>query len=326
MKKKYKILITILLGIIIFIAACNIAAPAKVVADNPFVTNGLPMVCAHRGGKNLNPENTLKAYKACVNELKVDILETDVYLTKDNYLVLSHDEEINRTSDVEIITGSNESYKIIDHTLEELRYFNYGYNFQLNGEYPYRDLVEQNNERVQTIFDNELNIVTIDEFFSAFYEQNPNLLFIIEIKNAGELGYKACEILNSLLTNKYPLYLNRVVIGTFNDEIESHLKVQYSNLLRGASPKGATAFIVTEMFRVNLFDMQSFACLQLPTEEYGINLTKKHYIKRAHRRNIAVQYWTINDEKTMRLLIENGCDAIITDDPILLKQVLNEYQ
>ncbi len=326
MKKKYKILITIVLGIIIFFVTCNIMPPAKVVADNPFITDGLPMVCAHRGGKDLNPENTLKAYKACVNELKVDILETDLYLTKDHYLVLSHDEEINRTSDVEVITGSSDAYKITDHTLEELRYFNYGYNFNINGEYPYRNLVENSDNRVQTITENELNIVTIDEFFGAFYEEHPELLFIVEIKNGGELGYKACEILNELLVNKYPKYQNRIVIGTFNDEIESHIKVQYPNLLRGASPKAATAFIVTELLRLNLFDMQSFACLQLPTEDSGINLTKKHYINRAHRRNIAVQYWTINDAETMRLLIENGCDAIMTDDPILLKQVLEEYK
>ncbi len=326
MKKRYKVLLTILLGIIVFFIMCNLVPPAYVVAENPFVTDGLPMVCAHRGGKDLNPENTLKAYKACVDELKVDILETDLYLTKDNYLVLSHDEEINRTSDVEIITGSEEPYKITDHTLAELQYFNYGYNFKINGEYPYRDLVSNNENRVQIIKENNLNMITIDEFFNAFYEEHPELLFIIEIKNSGDLGYKACEILNDILVNKYPKYQNRIVVGTFNDEIESHLKSKYPNLLRGASPKAAKIYVATELVKLNIFDTQTFACLQLPTEELGINLTKKHFIKRAHRRNIAVQYWTINDEETMRLLIENGCDAIMTDDPVLLQQVLAEYK
>ena len=41
---------------------------------------------------------------------------------------------------------------------------------------------------------------------------------------------------------------------------------------------------------------------------------------------MAVQYWTINDEETMRELIDKGCDAIMTDDPKLLKSVLDSYR
>ena len=61
-------------------------------------------------------------------------------------------------------------------------------------------------------------------------------------------------------------------------------------------------------------------------EEYGINLTSKAIIARAHRRGMAVQYWTINDESDMRTLIELGCDAIMTDNPELLIKVLEEYK
>jgi glycerophosphoryl diester phosphodiesterase len=37
-----------------------------------------------------------------------------------------------------------------------------------------------------------------------------------------------------------------------------------------------------------------------------------------------VQVWTINDEATMRDLIEMGVDGIMTDDPPLLTRVINE--
>jgi glycerophosphoryl diester phosphodiesterase len=83
------------------------------------------------------------------------------------------------------------------------------------------------------------------------------------------------------------------------------------------------------MLKVNIFDNGDFACLQIPVEyDVGValNLAKRTYIKRAHRRNIAVQYWTINDAETMRKLIELGCDCIMTDDPILLKSVIEEYK
>ena len=69
--------------------------------------------------------------------------------------------------------------------------------------------------------------------------------------------------------------------------------------------------------------------MQIPTSyDVGIeiSLDKRTFIKRAHRRNIAVQYWTINDAETMRELIELGCDCIMTDNPELLSQVLDEYR
>ncbi|MBR3436168.1 MAG: hypothetical protein IKG97_00280, partial [Lachnospiraceae bacterium] len=93
---------------------------------------------------------------------------------------------------------------------------------------------------------------------------------------------------------------------------------------------GAAQFIITQMLGVNLFANVDFTCLQIPMS-YNIkgirlDLTRKTYLRRAHRRNIAVQYWTINDADDMRFLIERGVDCIMTDDPLLLKQVLDEYR
>ena len=99
--------------------------------------------------------------------------------------------------------------------------------------------------------------------------------------------------------------------------------------MRGAPTGTAAKFVLTQKLGVNIFDNSDFGCLQIPTSyDLGItiNLNKKALIRRAHRRNIAVQYWTINDPEEMRELIELGCDAIMTDNPILLKQVLAEYK
>ena len=125
------------------------------------------------------------------------------------------------------------------------------------------------------------------------------------------------------------MYKERIVVGTFHDEIEIELKEKYPELLRGAPTGTAAKFVVTQFLGVNIFDKGDFACLQIPTSyDLGItlNLDKKTLINRAHRRNIAVQYWTINDEDEMRELIELGCDAIMTDNPELLKKVLEEYK
>jgi glycerophosphoryl diester phosphodiesterase len=119
-------------------------------------------------------------------------------------------------------------------------------------------------------------------------------------------------------------------VGTFHDEIEEELKTNYPQLMRGAPTGTATKFVLTQYFGVNIFDNSDFACLQIPMSYkllgVEVGLTSKLLIDRAHRRNIAVQYWTINDADEMRQLIELGCDAIMTDDLVLLKSVLEEYK
>ena len=93
--------------------------------------------------------------------------------------------------------------------------------------------------------------------------------------------------------------------------------------------ESAASFVLTQYLGVNILDSGDFACLQISMSyELGIEvgLINKGLIERAHRRNIAVQYWTINDADDMRTLVELGCDCIMTDDPILLKSIIDEYK
>lgn len=334
--KKYKalkIVGIVLASILLFMLIINLIPPKKNVESNPFVVEKgqLPMIAAHRGGGECNPENTMLAFREAVKTYGVEIIESDLYLTKDGYLVYNHDSYIDETCNVngditleevkEICKDSSKRHYIADMTLEELRQYNFGYYFtDKEGNRPYKEET--------SLAENGLQIATIEQLFEEFYESNPNLLFIVEIKNEGERGYESCRILNETL-NKYPNYRNRIVVGTFHDEIEVELKTKYPDLYRGAPTGTAAKFVITQILKVNIFNNSDFACLQIPTSyDVGItiNLDKRTFIKRAHRRNIAVQYWTINDAETMRRLIELGCDCIMTDNPELLKSVLDEYR
>lgn len=331
--RKLKIFGIVVAVILVLILVINLIPPSKNVEQNPFVvTEGeLPMIAAHRGGGVSNPENTMLAFREAVTTIGVDIIESDLYLTKDGYLVYNHDEYIDETcningdislEDVEKLCENEQNrHYIKDMTLAELQKYNFGYYFNdKDGNRPYKDVKE--------FAEKGLQIATVDKLFEEFYKTNPDLKFIVEIKNSGDMGYKACEILYNTL-NKYPKYKKQIVVGTFHDEIETELKNKYPDLLRGAPTGTAATFIVTQLLRVNIFDTSDFACLQIPTSyDVGItlNLNKSTFIDRAHRRNVAVQYWTINDADEMRELIELGCDCIMTDDPVLLKKVLEEYK
>jgi len=331
--KALKIIGLILLAIVIFMVAINVIPPKKNVKNNPFVVgkNELPLIAAHRGGGLCNPENTMLAFREAVKTIGVDIIESDLYLTKDGHLVYNHDSYIDETCNIngditldevkELCKDESKRHEIADMTLAELEQYNFGYYFEdKNGNRIYKDVTDVEKQGLQ--------IATVDKLFEEFYQSHPELMFIIEIKNSGDDGYEACRVLYDTL-KQYPNYLERTVVGTFHNEIETELKAKYPELLRGAPTGTAAKFILTQFLGVNLFYNGDFACLQIPTSyDLGIelHLNKKTIINRAHRKNVAVQYWTINDADEMRELIELGCDCIMTDDPVLLKSVLEEYK
>jgi glycerophosphoryl diester phosphodiesterase len=62
--------------------------------------------------------------------------------------------------------------------------------------------------------------------------------------------------------------------------------------------------------------------LQVP-ENYGdLQVTNKRFVEAAHARNMRVQVWTINDIDSMKRLIEQGVDGIMTDYPQRLIEVV----
>ena len=330
LKRKTKIFLCILLSVILFFVVINICPPKKVMQDNPFIIEEgeRPLIAAHRGGKNLQPENTLKAIDYSYENFKIDIIELDLYLTKDNYLILNHNSTINACTELK----GQDKYYIRDHTLSEIQKFNFGYNFEdKNGNFPYRDLLNgvEEEKKSEILKENKLRVLTIEELFEAY--KDSGIYYIIEIKDSNERGFKAADILVDLIKN-YNLE-EKVVIGTYNTEVEKYLNKEYKDIMRGASMGSAAKFIVTTMLGVNLFDNSTFCALQIPTDydikitdnfEFTLRLDKKSYIKRAHRRGISVQFWTINDKEEMRELIELGADVIMTDNPDVLYELLIE--
>lgn len=72
------------------------------------------MVISHRGDWRNAPENSLLAFRNCI-EMGIDMIELDLKKTRDGYLILMHDSTIDRTTNGE---GSPTEY-----TLEEIKQF-----------------------------------------------------------------------------------------------------------------------------------------------------------------------------------------------------------
>ena len=139
-------------------------------------------IYAHRGASEYAPENTMEAFKLAYH-MKADGIELDVQMTADGYLVVAHDEAIDRVS--------NGHGLIKDMTLEELRAFNFNRTHMEYTECPIPLLEE------------------VLEYFSK-----TSMLFNLELKN-GVFPYKGLEEKTLALVKKYGM-LDRTIFSSFN--------------------------------------------------------------------------------------------------------------
>ncbi|MEQ7039234.1 glycerophosphodiester phosphodiesterase [Enterococcus hirae] len=110
-------------------------------------------IFAHRGSSGTHPENTLPAFAEAVR-IGADGIELDVHLTKDEQIVVIHDEEVERTTDGKGL--------VREKTLAEIKKLNAGKWF--------------NTEFQAT------KVPTLKEVLHLFWEMNYRGTVMIEIK------------------------------------------------------------------------------------------------------------------------------------------------
>lgn len=337
MKKGYKVLIGIFGGLFIALSlvSCCVVGISHCEADknyfngavNPYIATDSVMVSAHRAGSNVAPENTLYAFKLGIEEAttggyKVDIWEFDLHITKDNELVLLHDHTLDRTSNSVQVFGV-ENARPEDYTLAQLRTLNMGYNFEsADGVYPYRDYTPEQ------VAEAGLTICTLEEVLQYMESEEAReaapdgrFAYIIEIKNSGKLGEKAADLLYATLDAMD--LLPYVVFGTFNQNVSDYVDANYPALLRSSSICEVLDFWLAFLTNADLSKRGvGYCALQIPYSKSVSFLGTKELIDYAHKYNIAVQYWTINEEDDMEYLKSIGADCIMSDWPNLCYEVL----
>ena len=94
--------------------------------------------------------------------------------------------------------------------------------------------------------------------------------------------------------------------------------MMYPEIKRGAYIGEVIDFVIACLVNDKDFNPQ-YTVLQLPYRNIhsskGVNLGLVKFINYAHKNNIAVQYWTINNPKDMQYLKSMGADCIMTDFP-----------
>ena len=317
------LILVVLAGALLFIVTRDYSGAEPVsVADctNPHISQtGHPMISAHRSGAGIAPENTMMAFKNIIQTdgFAIDIFEFDLHLTKDGVLVLLHDDTLDRTSDAVELFG-RKNILASELTYEELSRLNMGEHFVTDsGETPYRGL---RGEEVPE----DLRIVRLEDVLD-YLENYGQFNFVIEIKNAEDAGRQATDKLYAVLAQRG--MLDRVIVGTFHGEISKYMEQTYPDLLRSASMKEVVLIYIESLLNLSRSnDHYKYVALQIPDDDYVVKLGTTRLINYAHRHNIAVQFWTINDADTVADLAAKGADAIMSDYPDMVYRVVQEMK
>jgi glycerophosphoryl diester phosphodiesterase len=115
--------------------------------------------------------------------------------------------------------------------------------------------------------------------------------------------------------------LPRVCIGSFSDRRLASLRRDLGPLLCTSLGPAQVASL-----RVATRPLGRGQAAQVPAQHRGIAVVTPKFIETAHRNQIAVHVWTVDDPDEMRNLLEMKVDGIMTDRPSLLKQILKERQ
>lgn len=299
LRKSLKWLGYFLLGVIVILAAFYIylaSQTGKPAVEREIFKKENPrfLVFAHRGGGGLYPENTLGAFEYSA-KMGVDVLELDIHSTSDGALVVMHDAAVERTTD-----GNG---RVNQMTLAELKKLDAGYKFSTDGgqTFPFRG--------------KGITIPTLQEIFDAF----PNMTFNVEPKQAEPSVIKPlCELIRS---RKMP---DKVIVGSFRQQAIDEFRAECAEVATAGTPREVSQFLA--MYKTGIGENYTppMQALQIPEKLGSLQIVTKDFVETAHKLNLQVHVWTINDAADMQRLRETGIDGIMTDYPDRLLELIKK--
>lgn len=248
-----------------------------------------PIIIAHRGFSSQYPENTLVSVKKAI-DAGCDSVEIDVHQTRDERIVVIHDDSIKRTT-----KGKGE---VLDLDYDTLQKYDAGSWFDVKFKNEYVPSLEE----IMEVIAGQVNIIIDIKYGSERYPNfERNLVNIIN----------HYEDVADIIVSSYKITVLSK-LNNYNSDLQ---------LAKLISPG--------EMWRT-LFDsnLRKFGNKLDFIKEILPHYTfiNAGFISWARDREFKIFPYTVNDERTMRNLIERGVDGIITDSPDKLYELLKNYE
>ena len=245
-------------------------------------------IAAHRGGAALWPENSLLAFTNAI-ALGSDLVEFDVHLTRDRDVAVIHDATLERTTD-----GSGPVAAV---TADDLRRLHLkGLGASLTAEH----------------------VPTLDEVLAVASAAPTPVGLLVEVKGPGR-GRRYDELEELILGALVRTGLQtRATLMAFDPRAVARV--------RELAPGARTTLLVD---RAGL-DRVGAPCEQVidwaaaaGVTDLGLEhvLVDERLVAAVRAAGLALGVWTVNDEATIRRMLDLGVDIITSDRPDLAKRL-----
>ncbi|KAH8584040.1 glycerophosphoryl diester phosphodiesterase family [Cryptosporidium sp. chipmunk genotype I] len=296
---------------------------------------------SHRGGSEEALENTTMAFDHAINDCNTDMLETDVWLTKDNLLVVLHDENLLNICGVDKVVG-------------EINYADLPLTKDSESSTPSSDFLNHSEWKCYPKKFSPQKLVTLEELFQRY----PDTLISVDVKNPD----------NRLAVSKTVGLVrrfkreNKTMLGSFSNENINYLSecnnknknepelvicIGKDKLLKillayftGFLPwikieEHVLSFPMSYIFfssygrkfanKISKYLKLSKYQLKYIENEFVPNIlvwlfSRKLLIKHLQKRGIRCFAWVCNNEKEMNICKELELDGIMSDRPTLLRE------
>ncbi len=242
-----------------------------------------PLVIAHRGSSGSAPENTLAAIQRAVHD-GTDVVEVDVRMTQDFFLVVHHDQNIKRTT-------NGEGF-IWDYSLQELRAFDAGGWFA----------TEFKGQRIPTL----------RQVMDAI---PPPVQLNIEFKTDGEPRNRLAMEEATILAIMEKKMEERVIVSSFDHEYLKRFHHLYPSIKTAALYVPVHDVMSTPSKLNKALGTSGFICSKTQLRQRFVEDAKKH--------KTPVACYTVNTIEDLRKMVSYEVDAIITDYPAEILKALD---
>ncbi|MFW5893468.1 MAG: glycerophosphodiester phosphodiesterase family protein, partial [Bacillota bacterium] len=276
--KKRTVFYIVFITLLVVWSALSLAPrPDNHEGKNPFIREGEPpMLIAHGGGNHEFPDNTLEAFYNAYHADPEVMMETDVSLTKDEVLILSHDTTLDRKTHLTHAPIEDVNYEDLmdeevdfgfENTIDDdgfntsgtlTEYRNYQNETVTPTDVPYPPGVEPRHDSV-------FLATTLEELIKTF----PDTFINVEIKQSGKTGEEALEQAIKLLEDLDDEYdtFERVVLASFHEPVYESIRTYHeeenSLLMFSPQEKSIRRFVMLEKTRLDLFYRDPVTVFQL---------------------------------------------------------------
>jgi len=160
-------------------------------------------------------------------------------------------------------------------------------------------------------------LATLEELINAF----PDVMFNIDVKDVAVIAPLA-KVIERTASHE------RVALASFDTartRATAHLLSRPVRTSPGTREMTRIWLSAHLIGRIPAKYPKEFWAVQVPRRHGMIPVTTGRFIRAVRRSGMQVHVWVVNDEPSMRRLLDQGVDALVSDEAQLLSRVLQDY-